>query len=286
MTPEEYIKAYTRSCSNELVGGGYHEWLTPEEALRAVEIAREGQTDLHKDFDVAVYTQASGFVNPTTQNNYKDCINTKSYVQHKFPFGTFRKLIDKCNKNMNWRTNTPTEDVIVAKLTADFCGGKARYAILYLGTQEVLGGSCVCYMEDGEEIPYSAIEKWASLEEDEINGDLESKDVSDLIDKLSKRYPEVSFAKLARIVVATIKWQKSQDQQTIELAEEHAMLAGMMQEHERMMKDAIECEVHCAEVEGVELDTLQICSDGITLNSDDYKDGDKVKVIIIPSEEI
>lgn len=41
MTPEEYIKAYTRGNSNELVYGGYHEWLTPENALAAVELARE-----------------------------------------------------------------------------------------------------------------------------------------------------------------------------------------------------------------------------------------------------
>ena len=41
MTPEEYIKAYTRGCSNELVDGGYHEWLTPENALAAVELARK-----------------------------------------------------------------------------------------------------------------------------------------------------------------------------------------------------------------------------------------------------
>ena len=41
MTAEEYIKAYTRGCSNELIGGGYHEWLTPENALAAVELARE-----------------------------------------------------------------------------------------------------------------------------------------------------------------------------------------------------------------------------------------------------
>ena len=41
MTPEEYIKDYTRGCSNELIGGGYHEWLTPENALAAVELARE-----------------------------------------------------------------------------------------------------------------------------------------------------------------------------------------------------------------------------------------------------
>lgn len=41
MKAEEYIKAYTRGCSNELVYGGYHEWLTPENALAAVELARE-----------------------------------------------------------------------------------------------------------------------------------------------------------------------------------------------------------------------------------------------------
>lgn len=41
MTAEEYIKAYTRGNSNELAYGGYHEWLTPENALAAVELARE-----------------------------------------------------------------------------------------------------------------------------------------------------------------------------------------------------------------------------------------------------
>lgn len=50
MTAEEYIKAYTRGCSNELVSVedrfgkkviSYREWLTPENALTAVELARE-----------------------------------------------------------------------------------------------------------------------------------------------------------------------------------------------------------------------------------------------------
>lgn len=43
MTPEEYIKAYTRGCSNELIKGDYHEWLTPENALAAVELARNSK---------------------------------------------------------------------------------------------------------------------------------------------------------------------------------------------------------------------------------------------------
>lgn len=50
MTAEEFIKDYTNKCSNEIAGGGwdngvwqplYQPWLTPDEALRAVEIAKE-----------------------------------------------------------------------------------------------------------------------------------------------------------------------------------------------------------------------------------------------------
>ena len=36
---EQFIKDYTKGCSNELTWGGYHEWLTPEQAQRACEIA-------------------------------------------------------------------------------------------------------------------------------------------------------------------------------------------------------------------------------------------------------
>ena len=40
MTAEQFIKDYTNHCSNELADGGFHEWLTPEQALRAVELER------------------------------------------------------------------------------------------------------------------------------------------------------------------------------------------------------------------------------------------------------
>lgn len=70
--------------------------------------------------------------------------------------------------SVNWRTDKPTEDVIVAQLSADFCGGKERYAILYMGTQAHLGVVCQGYFEDGEEVPYSAIAKWASLKEEPV----------------------------------------------------------------------------------------------------------------------
>lgn len=74
---------------------------------------------------------------------------------------------------MIWRTDKPTEEVIVAKLSARFCCGKSRYALLYLGTVKHLGTSYQCYLEDGEEIPDSAIVEWASLKEEEVTEDLE-----------------------------------------------------------------------------------------------------------------
>ena len=50
MTAVKFIKECTQKCSNELVSVedsfgkktiSYHEWLTPEQALRAVELARD-----------------------------------------------------------------------------------------------------------------------------------------------------------------------------------------------------------------------------------------------------
>lgn len=47
---EEYIKNYTRNCSNKVcyeegIGDLYEPWLTPDDALCAVEIAKEEMTE-------------------------------------------------------------------------------------------------------------------------------------------------------------------------------------------------------------------------------------------------
>ena len=42
---KQFIRDYTSGCSNELTDGVYHEWLTPEQALAAVEIARGEMID-------------------------------------------------------------------------------------------------------------------------------------------------------------------------------------------------------------------------------------------------
>lgn len=50
MKAKQFIKDYTNHCSNELcyeegLGNLYEPWLTPDQALRAVEIAREELID-------------------------------------------------------------------------------------------------------------------------------------------------------------------------------------------------------------------------------------------------
>ena len=45
MEAEQFIKDYTKRCSNELTDGGYHEWMTPDQASKAVEIAVEETID-------------------------------------------------------------------------------------------------------------------------------------------------------------------------------------------------------------------------------------------------
>ena len=56
---EKFIEDYTRNCSNEIIGGGwnngefvqiFNSWLTPDEARRAVEIAREEMIEKMQDW--------------------------------------------------------------------------------------------------------------------------------------------------------------------------------------------------------------------------------------------
>ena len=73
------------------------------------------------------------------------------------------------------------------------------------------------------------------------------------------------------------EWQKARDQKTIELAEDHAMLAGMNKMEQQMMEKAVEAEVYgCGDEMIPEI--------SVELNAD-YKPGDKVRVIVIPNTD-
>ena len=61
---EKFIQDYTRNCSNEIEDGIYHEWLTPDQARRAVEIAREDVIEKVCEFldnDLCCYIKAQDF---------------------------------------------------------------------------------------------------------------------------------------------------------------------------------------------------------------------------------
>ena len=71
------------------------------------------------------------------------------------------------------------------------------------------------------------------------------------------------------------KWQKEQDQSTIELAEDHAMLAGMEKMKEEMMAKAIDA--HCFGFQGAALFSFR-------LPASNYLVGSEVKVIVIKED--
>lgn len=73
------------------------------------------------------------------------------------------------------------------------------------------------------------------------------------------------------------EWQRKKDRETIELAEEHAILAGRVQMKEEMMKDAVEGEV-IYDLGGF----FRIKSEAI--DGAKYKVGSWVKLIIVKED--
>ena len=115
-----------------------------------------------------------------------------------------------------------------------------------------------------------------------------SEELGEYINKLSKQFPEVSFAKLSRIAVRVAKWQKEQDQSAIELAEDHAMLAGMEKAKEQMMTKSIEAvvsQVPCSNeiilYNPSSVDKYYLPQE---MNKLGLNKGDKVKLVIIKED--
>ena len=99
--------------------------------------------------------------------------------------------------------------------------------------------------------------------------------------------PEYIKKRMEYAFIAGAKWQAEQDKETIELAEEHAYLAGAVNEREKMMKDAGEGYVSNAYTEVFNFDARDVVEYRVELpaNTKKVKDGDKVKIIIIKEEE-
>lgn len=128
-----------------------------------------------------------------------------------------------------------------------------------------------------------------SLQEEPVSEDLHVASMEWLRPQLENSYAEYGEGKQMELthfdgyamldaIEFGAKWQKAKDQETIELAEDHAMLAGMNKMEEQMTKDA---------VDGFVIEDIEE-GNGDFLLSADYlpasmglKDQQKVKVIIL-----
>lgn len=93
------------------------------------------------------------------------------------------------------------------------------------------------------------------------------------LERMLDKYNLVGTGSCLEMFKLGAEWQKKQDQYTIELAEDHAMLAGMEKMKKEMMKNAVDAVVEtdanglaCINVDGVDV-------------------GDKVKVIVIKEDK-
>ena len=80
---------------------------------------------------------------------------------------------------------------------------------------------------------------------------------------------------------AGARWQKKQDQSTIELAEDHAMLAGMEKMKDKMMEKAIDGDITFDYYGDDDKTYGCIAHDSFCLEDFGMKDRDKVKMILI-----
>ena len=125
------------------------------------------------------------------------------------------------------------------------------------------------------------------------------KDLEELVNTLSQRYQEVSFAKLSRIVVATSKWQKEQDfivaKDCEEAAEKYAQEAyshpvdrnvgkadfilGAQWQMAQMIKDATDVTIHVDAGGFPYIPQMELYDYDKDIHL--AKEGDKYKVVLI-----
>jgi hypothetical protein len=105
----------------------------------------------------------------------------------------------------------------------------------------------------------------------------EESESEDLEEEITKCYNSRNDLMMTRkqfgeLIHHFAEWQKQKDQETIELAEDHAMLARMNKMKEEMMKDAVEGRVQCGWGDGNKLSIKAMFP-----QDSDLKYADKVK---------
>lgn len=136
-------------------------------------------------------------------------------------------------------------------------------------------------LQDDKMMPFIQPDQLARIV-DFVNKNYKPSLPKDLEEAVEEYMPDFSndFASKATVdavrdaFIAGTEWQKKQDQETIELAEDHAMLAGMNKMEQQMMEKAYD-----AVMQFDELDDLVPAFED--MQKFGFKVGDKVKVIIL-----
>lgn len=129
----------------------------------------------------------------------------------------------------------------------------------------------------GQITAYNQIMQFIDSLPEEHNGDLEEEATRFV---QTKEFCESTESPVLLIARHFAKWQKQKDQSTIELAEDHAMLAGMNKMKEEMMENAVEGVIDIrkwpAKAQIEFYDRLPVFN---------VRTGDKVKIIIVKPEQ-
>lgn len=115
---------------------------------------------------------------------------------------------------------------------------------------------------------------------------IKEESVSEGLEEEIGRYFKENGNKWAYVDVARhfANWQKQQDQSTIELAEDHAMLAGMEKMKEQMMAKAVDGDITFDYYGDGDKTYGCIAHDSFCLEDFGLKDRDKVKVVVIKKD--
>lgn len=145
------------------------------------------------------------------------------------------------------------EPVLYNKKEKMFVTSSFPHPTGYKVEQKSFDGGCVAevYKNRRDRISISDITQWCYLCDLHNLSNVKrtvknwkEEPVSEDLEEAANKYEEDAVFYAARNISdhfkAGAKWQKEQDQSTIELAEDHAMLAGMEKMREQMMKNAID----------------------------------------------
>ena len=115
--------------------------------------------------------------------------------------------------------------------------------------------------------------------ENYINGNFSEGSDGGMLSDFEQNLGGVTYCDLANLARHFAEWQKQKDQETIELAEDHAMLAGMNKMKEEMMENAVYGYISLCHDYPYRRSLVAI-ADGLI----NFEYAEKVKIIIVKEE--